>query len=151
LSENAYIGATRHYWKPVSHTYTHPILVKEKRDAKRAKTIAKRAAEKAKDPSKQARLREAARAERRTNDKIIKSTRNSGRVNKDGDHLLGNNVILDTKLQSNAENPVIHLHELDKVRSDASRAGRPVGCLVIRNKNGRGVVVIDERDLPKII
>lgn len=151
LSQNAYLGATRHYWKPISHTYHHPVLEKEKRDGKRAKALERQAAKKAKDPTRQARLRAAERAERKTNAEIIKSTRNSGRVNKDGDHLLNGNVTLDTKLQSKNENPIVHLHELDKVRQDSVRAGRLLGALVLRNKNGRGVVVIDERDISKLI
>lgn len=138
-------------WKPVSHRHKHPVLEKEKRDAKRQKALARQAVRKAKDPAKQARAREAERAERRTNAKIISATRNSGRINRDGDHLYHSDIVLDTKQQSTAKDPIIHLHELDKVRNDAVRNGRRCGCLVLRNKYGRGVVVIDERDLPKLI
>jgi hypothetical protein len=112
------IQPTRHYWKPISHTYYHPVLQQEKRDAKRRKSIAKREAEKAKDPTKQARSRAAARAERKTDRAIIHATKNSGRSNKDGDHVLFGNITLDTKQQSQRDNPVVSLHELDKVRQD---------------------------------
>lgn len=146
LSSNAYHGATRHYWKPISHTYSHPVLNKEKRDAKYAKAAAKAAANKAKDRSKQALLRKSERVERKTNDRIIKATKNSGRVNRDGDHLLNNHIVVDTKLQSNAKNPRINLHELDKVRADAKRAGQPYGVLCIQNSTGRSVIVCDQAD-----
>jgi hypothetical protein len=150
LSPNLLLSAPRHYWKPRFRNAKHPILEKEKQDAKHGKAIAKREAEKAKDPTKQARAREAARAERKTNAQIIKSTRNSGRVNKDGDHILFERITLDTKLQSKTEHPVVNLHELDKVRRDAKNANQLVGGLLIRNKNGRGVLVIDEEDIGKL-
>lgn len=127
------------------------VLEKEKRDSKRAKAIDRQKARKAKDPAKQAVLAKAERAERRTNAKIIKATRNSGRVNRDGDHLYADHIVLDTKLQSTTEHPVVRLHELDKVREDAKRNGRTAGALVLRNKFGRGVVVIDEADFAKIV
>lgn len=148
---NKLLGLTKHYWKSINRNWRHNILEKEKQDAKREKTIAKRKAEKAKDPTKQARLRAAARAERKTNATIIKSTRNSGRINRDGDHLLGDNIILDTKLQSTTSNPIVHLHELEKVRSDAKRNGRQIGVLCIKNKTGRGICVLDERDFATLI
>lgn len=135
------------YWKPLNKKFKHRILEEEKRHAKRQQAFAKQAAKKAKDPAKQARLRAAKRAERRTEKGIIKSTRNSGRVNKDGDHLLAGDIVIDTKLQSMAVNPVINLHELDKVREDANRNGKSCGCLAIHNKNGRVIIVLDQRDL----
>lgn len=147
---NTLLELTRHHWKPLGK-HKHRVLEREKRDAKYKKAITKRAAEKAKDPTKQARLRAAARAEQKTNDTIIKSTRNSGRVNRDGDHLLHDNIILDTKLQSTSSNPVVHLHELEKVRADARRNGRRFGILCIKNKTGRGIIVIDERDFATLI
>jgi hypothetical protein len=124
----------------------HRKLEEEKRHAKRQAAIARQEAKKAKDPTKQARVRAAARAERKTNDHIIKSTRNSGRVNRDGDHLLFDSVVVDTKLQSTATEPVIHLRELDKVRQDARRNGRCCGALCLQNKTGRSVIVVDAAD-----
>lgn len=138
-------------WRPVDPRHKHPVLEKEKRNVKLEKAVARQKARKAKDPARQARLAQAERAERRTNAQIIKSTRNSGRVNRDGDHLYAGNIVLDTKQQSTTKDPVIRLHELDKVRNDSARNGRLFGALVIRNKYGRGVVVIDERDLHKLI
>jgi hypothetical protein len=138
------------YWKPLDSKDRHPVLEKEKRDEKRRKAIERQTKRQAKDPTKQARLRASARAERKTNSEIIKSTRNSGRINRDNDHVFDNSLSLDTKNQSNSENPIVHLHELDKARRDAKRAGYPVGGLVIRNKSGRGIVVFDEKDLPLI-
>lgn len=145
------ISLTTHHWKPTSHRFIHPVLEKEKRDGKRKKALARQAVRKAKDPAKQARVRAASRAERKTNNAIIKATVNSGRLNRDGDHLLAGDIVLDTKLQSGAENPTVNLHELDKVRADSARNGRRLGALILRNRNGRGVVCIDERDLPKLI
>lgn len=150
LSSNPYLGAVRHFWKPISHTYTHPVLEKEKREAKRAKTIEREKARKAKDPTRQARLRKAERAERKTNSRIIKATRNSGRVNRDGDHLLFDTIVLDTKLQSTAENPVVHLHELDKVRNDAKRNQKAIGALCLQNRSGRAVIVIEASDFARL-
>lgn len=137
-------------WKPTNPKFKHRKLEEEKRHAKRQKTIERAEARKAKDPTKQARLRKAERAERKTERNIIKSTKNSGRVNRDGDHLLSNSVVLDTKLQSNSENPTVNLHELDKVRADAKRNGYPCGILSIQNKTGRSIIVIDQRDVGRL-
>ena len=142
---NPLVGITSHYWHPVGKQ-KHPVLEQEKRNAKRLKTLARQEARKAKDPSRQARNRAAERAERRTEQAIIKSTKNSGRSNRDGDHVFNDKITLDTKLQSNAVNPVVNLQELDKVRSDARRSGKQAGALVIQNKTGRSVVVFDLAD-----
>lgn len=152
LTPNNKLGIlTRHFWKPINSIKIHPILEQEKRDAKREKALAKAAANKAKDSTKQARLRESARAERKTNAEIIRATRNSGRINRDGDHLYNGDVLLDTKNQSTTEHPVVRLNELDKVRRQAANNNKLCGALVIRNKSGRGVIVIDERDISKFI
>jgi hypothetical protein len=127
------------------------VLEQEKRDANRRKVLERQQVRKNKDRDRQAVLSRAAQAESRTQKEVIKATRNSGRVNKDGDHLLFGRITLDTKLQSGAENPIVKLQELDKVRSDAKRAGNPIGGLCIKNKNGRGVVVFDLRDVAKSI
>lgn len=136
-----------HHWKATSSKHKHPIVEAKKRYAKYQKTLERAKKRAAKDPARQARTRAAARAERKTNAAIIKSTRNSGRVNRDGDHVFDGRICLDTKQQSNTENPVVHLHELDKVRRDARNSGYPIGGLVLRGSTGRGVVVFDERDL----
>jgi hypothetical protein len=151
LSPDAPDFVTEVWWRPINSKYKNRQLEKEKREAKRAKTIAKRQAEKAKDPARKARLAQAERAERRTNAEIIKATRNSGRVNRDGDHLLHDYIVIDTKLQSKAENPVVHLQELEKVRSDAKRSGKSIGVLCIKNKNAKGIVVLDEADFAILV
>jgi len=135
-----------HHWKPINPKDKHRKLEEEKRHAKREATIAKAEARKAKDTVKQARVRAAARAERKTNAHIIKATRNSGRVNRDGDSLLFDSVVIDTKLQSTATEPVIHLRELDKVRQDARRNGKCCGVLCLQNRTGRSVIVVDAAD-----
>lgn len=140
------LGIKTQHWKPISSRYKHHVLEQEKHDAKRLKTLARQEARKTKDPSRQARNRAAERAERRTEQAIIKSTKNSGRSNRDGDHVFNDKITLDTKLQSNAVNPVVNLQELDKVRSDARRSGKQAGALVIQNKTGRSVVVFDLAD-----
>jgi len=77
--------------------------------------------------------------------------KNSGRSNKDGDHVAAGEITLDTKLQSKRTNPVILLHELVKVGEDARRAGNWMGALVLRNMNGIGVVAIAEADFARLI
>jgi hypothetical protein len=138
-----------HQWKPVSKRWKNAILEKEKRDANRRKVLERQQVRRNKDRDRQAILKSAAQAESRTQKEIIKATRNSGRVNRDGDHLLFGRITLDTKLQSGAENPTVKLQELDKVRNDAKRSGNPIGGLCIKNKNGRSIVVFDLRDVAK--
>ena len=136
-----------HKWRPISKKWKHPVLEQEKRNANRRKVLERQQIRRNKDRDRQAIVKSAAQAELRTQKKVIKATRNSGRINKDGDHVLFDRFTLDTKLQSKVENPIVRLSELDKVRNDAERAGREFGALLLRNKNGRGVLVIDERDI----
>lgn len=140
----------RSYWKPIEQKFRHPVLEEEKRNARKAKTIAKIQKEKSKDPARKARAKAAARAEKETNRAIIKATRNSGRVSKDGDHLYQSSITLDTKLQSKRIEPVVHWDELEKVRADAKRNGFIAGGLVIRTSTNKGIVVFAEEDLPRI-
>jgi hypothetical protein len=58
--------------------------------------------------------------------------------------------VLDTKLQSTREHPVIKLDELAKVRVQAKRAGYPIGALVLRNKFNQGFVVMAEEDYARL-
>ncbi len=150
LSPGAPYFVRTEHWKPVNPKFKHRKLEEEKRHAKREATIVRAEARKAKDPTKQARLRAAERAERKTNARIIKATRNSGRVNRDGDSLLFDSVVVDTKLQSTAADPVIHLKELDKVRADARRNGKLCGALCLQNKTGRSIIVVDGADFAAI-
>lgn len=143
---NVFTISKEHHWKPTQPGYKHPILEQEKRDYKHGKAIARAAEKKAKDPARQQINKAAARAEKRTEREIIKSTKNSGRSNKDGDHVSKGKFAMDTKLQSTRDNPIVNLSELDKIRSQAKANGLVLGALVIRNSAGRGVIVIDERD-----
>jgi hypothetical protein len=93
----------------------------------------------------------AVRAEKRSERNIIHATKNSGRSNRDGDHVLAGRITLDTKLQTTRLNPEIHVHELEKVRSDARRAGNPIGGLILRNENGHGFVVLAEEDFARLV
>ena len=138
--------STEHHWKSIDKKHKHPILENEKRQTKREKTIARQAKRKAKDRNRQQVNERAAKAEKRTEREIIKSTVNSGRSNKDGDHLSKGKIALDTKHQSKRDNPIVKLSELDKIRKQAITNGLILGALVLRNKSGRGVIVIDERD-----
>ena len=103
------------------------------------------------DKGKRKVLKLAVRAEKQTERQLIHATKNSGRSNKDGDHVAAGEITLDTKLQSKRTNPVILLHELVKVGEDARRAGNWMGALVIRNMNGIGVVAIAEADFARLI
>lgn len=136
-----------HYWSPFEDTIQrHPVLEKEKRDKKWARHATNLEAKRNRDPKKRTISRLAEQAERKTEANIIQATRNSGRSNKDGDHVSMGNITLDTKLQTTRENPVIYLHELEKVRGDAMRSGKIIGGLVIRNKHNVGCVVLTEED-----
>jgi hypothetical protein len=143
-------GGTAICWRPWDRKLKHPQLEQETREAKHEVKQAKRQKKAAKDRSKQKLARVAARAEEKTNDDIIKATRNSGRSNQDGDALHGEKVTLDTKKQTTRVHPVVDLQELDKVREDALRAGASVGALVLRNKHDRAVVVFDEGDYARL-
>lgn len=140
-----------HYWQPTDQAREegiskHPVLVAEAANKRFHKRIAKLDAKKRRDPKKRKISRLAALAEKKTEKQIIHATKNSGRRNKDGDHVHADMITLDTKLQTMRENPVIFLKELEKVRDDSKRAGSLIGGLVIRNKNGVGCVVLKEED-----
>lgn len=143
-----------HYWvaaKPdVGPKPKHPDLQAEHRNAKFQKRIEKLQAKRSRDGKKRHLLHRSDLAEKRTEKQIIHATKNSGRRNKDGDHVHLGMVTLDTKLQSTRENPIINLAELEKVRADAQRAGKLIGGLVIRNKHGVGCVVLKEEDYARI-
>lgn len=139
-----------HFWSPTSPAregnVKHPQLVAEKRKTKTDKQLAKLQKNRQRDIRKREVSRKAALAEKKTEKNIIKATMNSGRRNKDGDHVSLGTITLDTKLQTTRENPVIFLAELEKVRADAIRAGKMIGGLVIRNKYNVGCVVMKEED-----
>lgn len=140
-----------HYWSPTPDAKSarkdkHPMLEAEKRNKKFLRASAAFQKKQNRDKGKMKVSRLAARAEKTTERQIIHATKNSGRRNKDGDHLSMGSITLDTKLQSTRDNPIIFLHELEKVRADAIRAGNTIGGLVIRNKHNVGCVVLKEED-----
>lgn len=114
--------------------------------ARRQKIAAKQASKQGKDKARTRIGRKAARAEKQTEKSIIKSTVNSGRSHNDGDHISAGSIVLDTKMQSTRQHPVVRLEELAKVRNQARLAGYPIGALVLRNKDGLGVVCMAEAD-----
>jgi hypothetical protein len=143
-----------HYWSPTPPArkakVKHSQLEAEKRQLKIHKHNIKLTQKNNRDKTKRKVSRLAKQAEKQTEKQIIHATKNSGRSNKDGDHVLYENITLDTKLQSTRMNPVVSFSELEKVRKDATRAGMVAGGLLIRNKHGVGVIVFAEEDVPRI-
>jgi hypothetical protein len=142
-------GGVISQWKGFNSKAKHPEIEAEKvavRKQRHQDAVATRAA---RDKGKRRRVKTAARAEKKTNDNIIKATKNSGRVNKDGDAVHAGRITIDTKLQSDRIHPIVDLGELDKIRRQARLAGNPIGALVLRNKLGQGVIVMDETDYTK--
>lgn len=140
------------YWKPFKLGELHPIIFKEKMEAKIKKRKDSSAKILGKNKFTSKIVRKAAKAENATNKNIIKATKNSGRSLRDGDHVAANFIGLDTKLQTDRINPIVKLDELDKAINDATiRGGSLVGGLVLRNKLGAGFVVFREEDFAKHI
>jgi hypothetical protein len=139
------------FWKPDTPGKKHPGIVKAKKDAKIARATELRIKKQGVDKAKRTILVKAARAEKTTERNLIHATKNSGRSNKDGDHVAGGEITLDTKLQTTRNNPVVLLHELVKVGQDAQRAGNWMGALVLRNKNNVGVVAMTETDFARLL
>lgn len=146
LSEDNLGRDMTQYWSPIETRLRHPILEAAKRQKKIDKHNKALNKKRQRDPKKRQISRQAQQAEKKTERNIIHATKNSGRRNKDGDHVSAGRITLDTKLQTTRENPVIYLGELEKVREDAMRAGKRIGGLVIRNKYGVGCVVLREDD-----
>jgi hypothetical protein len=138
------------YWSGIAGA-KHPILEREKKDKQQIAIREKQLKRLNKDHSKTKLLKRAAKAEKKTEEAIIKSTVNSGRLNRDGDHIIADSITLDTKLQTNRQHPHVDLRELDKVGEDARRAGTMFGALVIRTSNNVGVVVMKEEDFGRLI
>lgn len=143
-------GRSNH-WRPLKKGEKHPRVVAEKKQKKLVEIQAKQAHKRNRDRGKMRVLSLASRAEKQTERKIIQATRNSGRSNKDGDHVLAGRITLDTKLQTGRVNPVVLVAEVEKVREDARRAGNPIGALVLRNQNGDGFVVLAEEDFALLV
>ncbi len=140
------------YWKPIpSMTFMqHPVLRQEKIDACIEKAKSKRQQRKDRDQKKRKVARVAAAAEKQTEANFIKATKNSGRSNRDGDHVAVGFITMDTKHQDR-EHPLVSLIELEKVRKDARNAGNTYGALILRNTKGYGVVAMEESDFAKLV
>jgi hypothetical protein len=139
------------FWKPDVPGTKHPGVIAEKKKAKKDREAVLKTKKLTADKGKRKVLKLAVRAEKQTERQLIHATKNSGRSNKDGDHVAAGEITLDTKLQSKRTNPVILLHELVKVGEDARRAGNLMGALVLRNMNGIGVVAMAEADFARLI
>ena len=139
------------FWKPDVPGQKHPAVIaaraQDKKDRKAALDLKNRFA----DKGKRKLLVEAVRAEKQTERNLIHATRNSGRTNKDGDHVAAGEITLDTKLQSKRDNPIVLLSQITKVGEDARRAGNWMGALVLRNRSGVGVVAMAEADFARLI
>jgi hypothetical protein len=144
----------RCYWIALtgSKQRAHPVLEHEKALARMQKSRDAQQTRLKKDRGKKKVLQRAEAAEQATGKHLnITATKNSGRSNKDGDHIAAGFITLDTKFQSQRENPVVLLSELTKVRQDATRAKMSIGGLVLRNQHGVGVVVFDETDFARVL
>lgn len=141
------------YWKPQLRYkgMKHPLITKEKLQKKSQERKKKLEEKRHRDFAKRRISRQAILAERKTEKNIIHATKNSGRSNKDGDHVSAGDITLDTKLQTTRDNPIIWVAELEKVRRDAKRAGRQIGALVIRNRSNIGFVVLAESDYAELV
>ena len=139
------------YWRPEVPGQKHPALIAAKKEAKKTRTVELRLKRQSVNRAKSKLQTQASRAEKQTERNIIHATKNSGRSNKDGDHVVAGEITLDTKLQTQRDNPVVLMHELVKVGEDARRAGKWMGALMLRNKNGLGVVAMTEADFAQLI
>jgi hypothetical protein len=139
------------YWRPADGKEKHPAAVALKQEKKKQRLVDLRTKKQGTDKNRTALLKLAAKAEQQTEWNLIRATKNSGRSNRDGDHVAAGQITLDTKLQSTREHPVVKLEELAKVREDAKNAGNSIGALVLRNKHGVGVVAIAEADFARLI
>jgi K+/H+ antiporter YhaU regulatory subunit KhtT len=141
-----------HYWKTLpNEKYVHPVLFAEKRKASINRLFVSKQARQSKDIAKRKVSRKAVLAEKETEKVFIRSTKNSGRSNRDGDSVLANFITIDTKMQSKAVHPIVRMDELDKVSRDAKNGGNNIGCLCIRNKYRVGIIVLKEEDFGKIV
>lgn len=143
--------AGTNFWKPVIPGTKHPEVVAAKKKAQKDRAGEVLMKKRAVDKGKRKILVKAVLAEKQTERNLIHATRNSGRTNKDGDHVAAGEITLDTKLQSKRDNPIVLLSQIVKVGEDARRAGNWMGVLVLRNRNGIGVVAMAEADFARLI
>ena len=139
------------FWKPNVPGQKHPGIVAAKQQAKQDRKDELDLKKRSADKGKRKLLVKAVRAEKQTERNLIHATRNSGRANKDGDHVAAGEITLDTKLQSKRDNPIVLLSQIVKVGEDARRAGNWMGALVLRNRNGIGIVAMAEADFARLI
>jgi hypothetical protein len=141
----------RDHWKPTDGRTDHLVLKEEKINKSRVQKVERAQKRGSRDKGRKKVQKQAQRAEKSTERNIIEATKNSGRSSRDGDHIAGGFITLDTKHQSQREHPVVLLSELSKVQQDARNAGNSIGGLVLRNKHGVGVVVFNEQDFARVI
>jgi len=144
-------GGVTNLWRPVNHGEKHPDLAAAKDEARRSRQRVATEKRTNRNRAKIAVQRLAERAERATERNIIHATANSGRVNRDGDHISAGRIVLDTKNQPSRLNPIVQVVELEKARQDARRAGYPIGGLVLRNQLGHGFVILAEEDYARLV
>lgn len=125
-------------YRAINKNIKHPQALAAKLAAK-AITKAERHHKKLnKDKAKSKVVRASAKVE----DKV-KTTLNSGRINRDGD-LKTEHLAIDVKMQSSRINPQINAEEFRKIQNDAARSGKEYGVLIIESKIGERFVVIPE-------
>ena len=116
----------------------HPVIEKRKGEHKASKAAERKEKKAGRDRDRVSILKMASKTEER-----VKSTLNSGRINKDGD-LKTSDLVIDVKMQSTRKNPVINVDEFDKVNQDCLRSNKQHGVLCIENKEGKRFYVIGE-------
>jgi hypothetical protein len=139
------------YWKPIHRSVEHPVIAAEKLFKKKAKHRAQVAKRLARDRGKVRLAKQAKKSEEKSAESIVKATKNSGRVNKDGDATAVNLIQLDFKLQSTSVDWVVKQAELIKIIQDGKRAGNNIAALVVKNKLGQEIVVLDMADFGKLL
>jgi flagellar biosynthesis GTPase FlhF len=149
-----YYRATDNNKAPKIHPLKQEEKDKIKKERKEEKT--KNALEKNKEKSKQTMAALTERKAQKIADKVIlknqqkefsKPTANSGRRDRDVDHIIKNGQIrLDSKHQSKRINPQVNLIELDQAISKSIKFKSDLGGLILWNKDQRSVVVFDYQD-----
>ena len=123
---------------PMDKKIKHPQAVAAKKERKDNTKAQKQFKKQNKDKYKSKIVKGAAKVEER-----VKSTLNSGRINRDGD-LSTADLAIDVKHQPTRSDAVILADEFKKIQNDAIRAGKEYGVLVIVNKDGDTYYVIPE-------
>ena len=136
------------FWKPVDGREKHPLEVRFREEKRRQARKAAAERRKGKDKKRSLVVRRANREEIRAGaEGGWKSSLNSGRIFHDGDLRTSVGVlqvVLDHKQQPGAS-WTVKRHEMDKVRADARRLNA-IGALVLSNRSGKRVVVLDLDD-----